>query len=279
MSCGFAARSCAAARDPSRGGAQLRCRPLTAQSEPPEDRALAFLGHEVPRWSRENHCFSCHNNGDGARALYAGFEAGFTIAPAVTEDTTAWLSDPARWEHNGGDGPFSDKRLARLQFTAALAAARRAGARARPAAPRFAQPEPAGSRTRPPTDPGPWKERTSQARPSSMAASWRPTWPVRACGPPTRSPSRNPIDRADRWLLGHEIKTITDASVMLMATASVSSPRSPAHPGPVPRAAPEGPVRHRGMGAVRQVAARGLRHGARLDRAGAEAEIPAPHAP
>ena len=42
-------------------------------------------------------------------------------------DTTAWLSDPQRWDHNGGDGPFSDKRLARVQFTATLAEARRAG--------------------------------------------------------------------------------------------------------------------------------------------------------
>ena len=46
----------------------------------PEDRALAFLGREVPLWSRSNHCFSCHNNGDAARALYAGLQYGFAIA-------------------------------------------------------------------------------------------------------------------------------------------------------------------------------------------------------
>ncbi len=33
----------------------------------PEARAVAFLAREVPRWSRENHCYSCHNNGDAAR--------------------------------------------------------------------------------------------------------------------------------------------------------------------------------------------------------------------
>ncbi len=36
----------------------------------PEAKAVAFLCREVPRWSRENHCYSCHNNGDAAQALY-----------------------------------------------------------------------------------------------------------------------------------------------------------------------------------------------------------------
>ncbi|MEP7271259.1 MAG: hypothetical protein ABI882_07120 [Acidobacteriota bacterium] len=35
-----------------------------------ESKAVAFLVREVPAWSKGNGCFSCHNNGDGARALY-----------------------------------------------------------------------------------------------------------------------------------------------------------------------------------------------------------------
>ena len=32
-----------------------------AQARPtPEERAVAYLGREVPRWQRENHCYSCH---------------------------------------------------------------------------------------------------------------------------------------------------------------------------------------------------------------------------
>jgi hypothetical protein len=93
----------------------------------PEARALGFLTGEVPRWSRENHCFSCHNNGDAARALYAALEASVALPPTALADTNRWLADPARWDHNGGDGPFSDKRLARLQFASALAAAVAAG--------------------------------------------------------------------------------------------------------------------------------------------------------
>ena len=104
----------ACSRPPSPRAATSRARPTR-----PEGRALAFLCREVPRWSRENHCFSCHNNGDAARALYARDRMGLAIVerPALA-DTTGWLTQPDRWDHNGGDGPFSDKRLARVQFAA-----------------------------------------------------------------------------------------------------------------------------------------------------------------
>jgi Squalene-hopene cyclase C-terminal domain len=196
-----------------------------AQTSTAEERALAFLQREVPRWSRKNHCFSCHNNGDGARALYAGLRAGFAIAPTATQDTTAWLSDPERWEHNGGDGPFSDKRLARLQFTTALAAARRAGAvrDQRPllrAAAGLAQDQ---------AEDGSWpiegeNEPGSPVVYGRLLATFLARESLRAADP---AAFRKPIDRGGRWLLGQQIKTVTDASVMLMVTAAVPSPRSP----------------------------------------------------
>lgn len=94
-----------------------------AQPATPEARAVAYLAGEVPRWSRANHCYSCHNNGDAARALYQAARAGIPVRAGAMTDTTTWLSRPARWDHNGGDGPFSDKRLARVVFTATLATA------------------------------------------------------------------------------------------------------------------------------------------------------------
>ena len=99
-----------------------------AQSAPaPETKALAFLQREVPAWQQANGCFSCHNNGDAARALFAAVQKGYPIAASALTATTAWLNAPAYWDENKGEPGFSDKRLAHLQFTAALGAAIKAG--------------------------------------------------------------------------------------------------------------------------------------------------------
>lgn len=87
----------------------------------PEQRAIAYLAEEVPRWSKENGCFSCHNNGDGARALYRARRLGYKVPESALLDTTEWLKKPERWESNRGSPAFSDKKLARIQFAAALA--------------------------------------------------------------------------------------------------------------------------------------------------------------
>lgn len=97
--------------------------PLT-QHKPilsPEKRAVAFLDVEVPRWHRENHCYSCHNNGDGARALLQARRDGYAVGLDSLLDTQKWLDRPGQWDHNGGEGGFSDKVLARIQFARALA--------------------------------------------------------------------------------------------------------------------------------------------------------------
>ncbi len=92
-----------------------------------EGRAVDFLVREVPAWSKSNGCFSCHNNGDGARALYAASRKGYSIDEAVLADTTMWLKQPKRWDENKGDPGFGDKHLASVQFSASLIAALNAG--------------------------------------------------------------------------------------------------------------------------------------------------------
>jgi len=92
-----------------------------APAHEPEDRAIAFLSREVPRWSAENKCYSCHNNGDAARALYRAARFGYVVPKQSLADTTAWLARPDTWDAAPGDPGFSDKRLARIQFAAALA--------------------------------------------------------------------------------------------------------------------------------------------------------------
>jgi hypothetical protein len=91
-------------------------------AQTPVEKALRYLSLEVPKWRAENGCFSCHNNGDGARALYA---AGM-LEPLET--TTGWLTSPGEWDKGKSDVAYSDKTLALYQFAAALTSAREAGA-------------------------------------------------------------------------------------------------------------------------------------------------------
>jgi len=90
-------------------------------------RALSFLSQEVPRWRKQNQCYSCHNNGDAARALSMAEHLGFRLEADPLSGTTAWLAKPQAWKHNGGEGEFNEKDLATLQFGAALAAVVRTG--------------------------------------------------------------------------------------------------------------------------------------------------------
>lgn len=83
-------------------------------------RAVGWLASEVPRWRREHPCYSCHNNGDGTRALIAAAGAGLIDLGGV-EDTLAWLRAPERWVLNAEDGGVKDLPLSRIQFSAALA--------------------------------------------------------------------------------------------------------------------------------------------------------------
>ncbi len=91
------------------------------------DRALKFLSREVPQWSTKNKCYSCHNNGDAARALFVAARFGRRVEPKALADTLQWLQKPQDWKHNGGEGVYSDKKLATLQFAASLAEAVESG--------------------------------------------------------------------------------------------------------------------------------------------------------
>jgi len=94
----------------------------------PEEKAINFLSREVPRWRPENGCFSCHNNGDGARVLFVARRHQYAVSEAALTDTIDWLSRPLEWDENKGEPGFSDKRLARIQFAASLLEATRAEA-------------------------------------------------------------------------------------------------------------------------------------------------------
>jgi hypothetical protein len=99
----------------------------TLAAQTPEQRAVDYLARETPRWSKENGCYSCHNNGDAARALYAAAKRGYNVPAVALADTTKWLLQPAEWDTNRGNPGFSDKKLARIQFAAALVEAGETG--------------------------------------------------------------------------------------------------------------------------------------------------------
>jgi hypothetical protein len=81
----------------------------------------------VPAWNVEHKCFSCHNNGDGARTLYMAIRLGYETPDKAILDSTRWLSNPKEWDENGGDTTHSELRLDRIQFGAALVEAMDAG--------------------------------------------------------------------------------------------------------------------------------------------------------
>ena len=188
----------------------------------PEARAVAFLSAEVPRWSPQNHCYSCHNNGDAARALYRAAHAGYQVPAGSLADTTRWLKRPEDWDHNGGEGPFSDKRLARIIFTTTLETAlatdwvRDRSVLVR-AAERLVRDQGAdGSWPLQGDDPG---SPATYGRPLATFSARQALW----AADPVRF--QTAIARADGWLARQEIRTVNDASVCLLSLASLAERR------------------------------------------------------
>ena len=188
----------------------------------PEARAVAFLILEVPRWSRENRCFSCHNNGDAARALYQASRAGYRVPESALTDTTDWLSRPVDWEHNGGSGPQSDKRLARVVFTNTLDTAVETGwVRDRSVLSSAAARLVLDQDSR-----GTWTLEGDDeiGSPATYGRKLATFW-ARQClvsADPDRF--QTAIARADSWLTSQEILTVADASVCLMISGSIQPP-------------------------------------------------------
>ncbi len=178
-----------------------------------EQRAIEHLAREVPSWFRENKCFSCHNNGDGARALSLARRKGSPVASAALADTTAWLLAPARWESNHGDPKFSDKKLARLQFAAALSELPDSGQALRQAAAMLANDQ---------REDGSW---TGDAgAPAGSPVTYNAalaTYLARKVLLQAAEPRFDePVARATRWLESKAIANTPDAAAIALATGS-----------------------------------------------------------
>ncbi len=179
-----------------------------------EARAVRFLAREVPAWPREHRCFSCHNNGDAARALYEADRLGHRVPRAALSATTKWVSSPSKWDENKGDPAFSDKRLANIQFAAALVASFETGhsrkvAPLRDAARRVAADQHADG-SWPVSPPG---TVGSPATYGTTLATYMALRSLKQAGDAEFVPV---IGRGERWLRGAATHSVPDAAAQLL---------------------------------------------------------------
>lgn len=192
--------------------AMLATQPLRST---PEERAVAFLVREVPRWPEQNRCFSCHNNGDAARALMAAKAASYDVPAAALTETLRWLARPAQWDHNRGDERFSDKGLARIQFAAALMDVKPGPDRKSvlTAAELVAQDQQQG---------GSWKAGTDGTLGSPI--TYGPLLATHFARSVLRAADKKhyakALDRGDRWLREQQPKNVVETASLLFALAA-----------------------------------------------------------
>jgi hypothetical protein len=187
----------------------------------PEERAIGFLVREVPRWSRENRCFSCHNNGDAARALYRASRVGFAVPQKALEDTSQWLARPQEWDRNDSKAGVSDKGLARIQFAAALVEGfgaqriqdRQALARAAPLVAELQDKD------------GSWRvdANNNLGSPATYGACLATHQACRILQTADKDRYRTAIARAEDWLLRTPVKSVLDAAAVMLALGGVRS--------------------------------------------------------
>jgi hypothetical protein len=185
--------------------------------------ALTFLSREVPRWPQENHCYSCHNNGDAARALYSAQRRGYPVPDAALADTTAWLMAPAKWDEIHGAPAASDKKLARIQFGAALAEAYHSGAIRDDGALRAA----AESLVKLQDADGSWHVDTGglPGAPATYGTALATYMTRRTLVVAGRLQYAEPIGRATLWLEAAKPASVVDAAALLLASPGRSDCR------------------------------------------------------
>ncbi len=187
-----------------------------ADANAAEAKAVEFLTREVPAWSKDNGCFSCHNNGDAARALYAATTKGYRIPANVLADTLEWVSRPDRWEQNKGDPGFSDKRLANVQFAASLLAAFEVGL----VSDRRPLDQAARKLTADQDVDGAWKIDAgntlgSPATYGSPLATWMALKTLKKAG---LAETADAIQKAERWLIRALPNNVLTAATLLLAS-------------------------------------------------------------
>lgn len=175
-------------------------------------RGVGYLSKEVPKWKAEHPCYSCHNNGDAARAMLVAGAKGYDIGTSL-DDTLAFLKQPAKWDQNKAPDGFDDKRLARVQFASALAVAERHGKAASTDIDQAAKLLVADQQAD-----GSWTLDQSQsiASPATygpIIATWSARTTLISSG---MQPDNFTIVQADRWFRGLAPENVIDAAGTLL---------------------------------------------------------------
>src|SRR5262249_8250029 len=144
---------------------------------------------------------------------YTAVRLSLPVPPKALADTSAWLAQPQRWDKNGGEGPFSDKKLARIQFGAALVEAFDARLGEDRKAPERAAEQGAGHQAKD----GCWTvdAEGSVGSPATYGTALATYLARRTLVKADPKRYREEIARAERWLHGAPVKTLLDAAVAL----------------------------------------------------------------
>jgi len=167
-------------------------------------KGVAFLRGEVAKWQ---------HHGDGTRALLEAGARGYDVGDSLAE-TLNFLKQPASWDGSKAAEALGDKRLAHIQFAAALAVAERHGKAASTDLEAAAKLLVAGQAAN-----GSWEidqspSLGSPATYGAILATWLARTSLIASGV---QPDNFTIVQADRWLRGLTVENVFDASSLLLA--------------------------------------------------------------
>ena len=192
----------------------------------PELRAIRYLSREVAVWKPKHKCFSCHNNGDAARALYMARRLSYRLERNPLAETTEWLKHPDQWQNNRGNGPYSDKKLADIQFAYALSEAVKSGD-VKDKKPLLLAAEKVVSYQE---QDGSWKLDADQVigSPTTYGRTLGTVIARKILLHADKERFRQQIHRAERWLLNKKPKTVLDAAAILLAVESLDRQESAA---------------------------------------------------
>lgn len=191
----------------------------------PEERAVDYLAGEVSRWKPENGCYSCHNNGDAVRAVMTAQRQSIEVRGQPLADTLRFLAAPERWDaNNKGDPAFSDRELARIQFTSALVTASEFGfVRDRAAVGRAARVLAASQQAD-----GSWRAgpQGTVGSPATYGDSLATHTALRALRYADSGHYRVQIEEAESWLREQRVTNVLDAAAVLLALGRKQAPEA-----------------------------------------------------